>query len=63
MDKVRKLEEDVVEAETKLLDDLIENIDILSDEYIRMSLTQIKLSRQIVRHSRMLEFRRKYLKD
>ncbi len=54
---VQKLEKDVLEAETRLLDKLVEDIDTLSDEYIRMTLIQIKLGRKVVRLSKALSIR------
>lgn len=60
MDNVQKLEEDVLEAEAKLMDKLIEQVDILSDDYIRMSLMQMKLGREIVFKSKMIAFHKKY---
>lgn len=63
MDDVQKLEEDVLEAEVKLMDKLIEQVDTLSDDYIRMSLMQMKLGREIVRQSKMVAFHKKYPRD
>ena len=56
--EIKKLEDDIIESETKLVDKLIEEVDDLSDDYIRMTLMQLRLGRHMIKWGRLLTDRK-----
>jgi hypothetical protein len=50
-----QLEKDILEEEHKLIEKLINEVDFLSDSYIRITLMQIRHGRTMIKLGRVLE--------